>query len=205
MNAYNKEQADTYAMVQSHLGGLSSEDRQILERKIQEYLLFRQTVSRFLTEHFGNICTRKCYESQLSACCSKEGIITFFADIVVNVLVSSDRDIQQLIARLNQPHNGYKCVYLGENGCLWNVKPIVCEMFLCDTAKKEVFGENSLTCDTWNQFRLREKDFKWPDKPVLFDDLETYFMDKDFTSPLMYMHNSPGLLRVKKNAKRKNR
>jgi hypothetical protein len=32
---------------------------------------------------------------------------------------------------------------------------------------------------------------------VLFDDLEAFFIDCGCTSPLMYLHNSPGLLRVK--------
>lgn len=32
--------------------------------------------------------------------------------------------------------------------------------------------------------------------------LKRYFMDARYTSPLMYLHNSPGLLRVKQQAGR---
>ena len=46
------------------------------------------------------------------------------------------------------------------------------------------------------------KRFTWPDRPVLFDDLEQYFMDAGCTSPHMYLHNSPGLLRVKQMARK---
>jgi len=42
--------------------------------------------------------------------------------------------------------------------------------------------------------------FKWPDRPVLFDTLEKLFLDAGFHSPLMYLHTSPGLLRVKQQA-----
>jgi len=46
----------------------------------------------------------------------------------------------------------------------------------------------------------KRKRFTWPDQPVLFDDLESYFMKSGYRSPLMYLHNSPGLLRVKQKA-----
>ncbi|CAB1071247.1 hypothetical protein D1AOALGA4SA_1164 [Olavius algarvensis Delta 1 endosymbiont] len=42
--------------------------------------------------------------------------------------------------------------------------------------------------------------FTWPDRPVLFDDLESYFLKTGCRSPLMYLHNSPGLLRIKQKA-----
>ncbi len=38
-----------------------------------------------------------------------------------------------------------------------------------------------------------------------FESLERYFIDAGYSSPLMYMHNSPGLLRVKKQAKESER
>jgi hypothetical protein len=37
-------------------------------------------------------------------------------------------------------------------------------------------------------------------KKVLFDDLETFFINAGHASSLMYLHNSPGLLLVKKRA-----
>jgi len=80
---------------------------------------------------------------------------------------------------------------------MWRVKPIVCEMFLCEQAKKEVFREKAWAEDAWEELKQRKKLYTWPDRPVLFDDLERYFMDAGYSSPLMYLHNSPGLLRVK--------
>jgi hypothetical protein len=39
---------------------------------------------------------------------------------------------------LTRPREGFKCVFLGHEGCLWRIKPIVCEMFLCDAAENVV-------------------------------------------------------------------
>ncbi|MCD4764824.1 MAG: hypothetical protein K8R28_12490, partial [Desulfobacterales bacterium] len=72
------------------------------------------------------------------------------------------------------------------------------EMFLCEPAKKKVFIEKPWVRDKWDEFNKRKKMFTWPDRPVLFDVLEKYFMDAGYSSSLMYMHNSPGLLRVKR-------
>jgi hypothetical protein len=44
---------------------------------------------------------------------------------------------------------------------------------------------------------LKEKQFTWPAKPILFDELEELFLQSGLQSPLMYCHLSPGLLRVK--------
>jgi hypothetical protein len=99
---------------------------------------------------------------------------------------------------LKKPNSGFKCVYLNENGCRWRVKPIVCEMFLCDQAKQQVFGENTQLSKEWELLEQRRKQFTWPDQPVLFDELEEYFLEAGHKSPLMYLHNSPGLLLVKK-------
>jgi hypothetical protein len=70
-------------------------------------------------------------------------------------------------------------------------------MFLCEQAKKEVFREKAWAEDAWKELKQRKKLYTWPDRPVLFDDLERYFMNAGYSSPLMYLHNSPGLLRVK--------
>lgn len=197
MNSYQKEQAESLSMVQRCLASLSASERQALEVKITDYLLFRDEVDTFLSDHFSNLCTKKCYRNKLSACCSREGIITFFGDVVVNTLVSRNEEINLLLATLRKPNIGFKCIYLGDNGCMWRVKPIVCEMFLCEQAKKEVFREKAWAEDAWEELKQRKKLYTWPDRPVLFDDLERYFMDAGYSSPLMYLHNSPGLLRVK--------
>ncbi len=200
MNSYHKEQAESLAMVQRHLETLSAGERKALEFQISEYLLFRDDVHTFLSEHFSNLCTEKCYRNNLSACCSREGIITFFGDMVVNTLVSINEEINALLATLQKPNTGFKCIYLGNKGCMWRLKPIVCEMFLCDQAQKEVFKEKPWAENAWNELKQRKKLYTWPDRPVLFDDLERFFMDAGYSSPLMYLHNSPGLLRVKQQA-----
>ncbi|UCF95297.1 MAG: hypothetical protein JSW39_14480, partial [Desulfobacterales bacterium] len=145
-------------------------------------------------------CSHKCYRSRLSACCSRDGIITFFADVVVNTLLSTSDEIGVLLAGLNRSHDGNKCVYLGETGCQWRVKPIICAMFLCDLAQRRVFGQNPRALQVWKALQQRRKVFTWPDQPVLFDALETLFLEAGYTSPVMYLHNSPGLLRVKRKA-----
>ncbi len=187
-------------MVRELLSGLSLLERKDLEDLASDYFRFREEAGAFFTEHFSRICTEKCFRDRLSACCSREGIITFFADVVINGLVSSDGELQGLLAVLQKQDNGQKCIYLGEQGCLWNIKPIVCEMFLCDHAEKAVLVDNSTIRATWEAFKDRRKLFTWPDRPVLFDRIEQIFMDAGYSSTLMYLHQSPGLLRVKKLA-----
>ena len=204
MNSYHKEQIETLNMVYRHLKTISIQERQRLLSQISDYLLFRDTVDEFLGEHFENICTQKCYQSKVSACCSREGIITFFGDVVVNVLVSNEMEIKTLEMVLKKPNNGFKCIYLGDDGCMWRIKPIICEMFLCDPAKESVFNEKPSANKLWIELKQREKHYRWPDRRVLFDDLEKYFMAAGYSSPLMYLNNSPGLLRVKELAGKSN-
>jgi len=204
MNSYQKEQAETLNMVDCQVKTISVQERQRLLSQISDYLLFRDTVDAFLGEHFENMCTQKCYQSKISACCSRESIITFFGDVVVNVLVSTETEIKALAMKLKSPNDGFKCIYLGGHGCMWRIKPIICEMFLCDAAKESVFKEKPLTKKLWIELKEREKQYRWPDRPVLFDDLEKYYMDAGYSSPLMYLNNSPGLLRVKEFARKSN-
>ncbi len=204
---YQKEQQETLEMIQKHLAGLSGDAVAHLQKQISEYLTFRQEVDQFLEKHFSLLCTDTCYRSRLSACCTREGIITFFADVVINALQSSASEMQALQDRLEFSYLGNKCLYLGEQGCLWKVKPLVCEMFLCTKAEKEVLSRNHRTQKSWENLKRKEKSFRWPDQVVLFDDLEKIFIKAGYTSTLMYLHNSPGLLRVKamRNGSVKNR
>jgi hypothetical protein len=200
-NSYAKEQYETLMMVVNCLEKLHSSFSDELRNKISNYLAFRAEVDDFHSRHFSDICTSKCYTSNLSACCSKDGIITFFADVVINVIMSDPADIDVLNAALEKPDNGFKCVYLGEKGCIWRIKPVVCEMFLCDTAKKQVLHGCPTLTSKWDALKGKQKTFTWPDKPVLFDEIESRFISAGCHSPLMYLHYSPGLLRVKKMGK----
>jgi hypothetical protein len=201
MNDYQKEQAESLTIVREHLSSLDSNQKENLFEMASEYFLFRKEVDFFLNNYFGSICNLKCYQSLLSACCGRDGIITFFADMVINALVSSEQDLDRLhVAVSLSDDNVIKCIYLGKNGCLWKIKPIVCEMFLCNSAMKEVFEKFPEAALKWNQLKEHEKLFKWPDRPVLFDYLEKVFMTAGYRSSLMYFHNSPGLLRIKQQA-----
>ena len=198
MSEYQKEQFDAYEMVIKHLALLPETTILELKRQVEPYLAFRTLVNRFFEAHLGDICNRNCYESRKSACCSKEGIVTFFADVVINALLSDADDIKHLLMLLKTENTGFKCIYLGKNGCRWKLKPIVCEMFLCQKAKSEAFERAPGLTEEWDRLKKKEKLFTWPDKPVLFDDIEEMFLRAGLDSPLMYLHNSPGLLRVKK-------
>ena len=200
MNPYHQEQIDALTMVRRCLDNLPASERQLLTATLADYLGFREAVDDFLTSHFNDVCTQTCYRSRLSACCSREGIITFFADVVVNHLVSERSDVDKLLAVLKKPNDGFKCVYLSNDGCLWRLKPIVCQMYLCHRSKEQIFGKNTRLADEWKLLEQKRKRFTWPDRPVLFDDLESYFIKAGYQSALMYLHNSPGLLRVKKQA-----
>ena len=200
MNSYQKEQFDAFSMVQKHLASLQDSDQRALKILVIDYLAFRSEVEVFLATHFSRLCNHRCYLSRRSACCSREGIITFFADIAINGLVSNSHEIDGLMEILKRPNTGFKCVYLTESGCRWRIKPIVCEMFLCDHAKQQVIGKNLLLKKEWELIEQKRKQFTWPDQPVVFDALEEHFLEAGYESPLMYLHNSPGLLRVKRKA-----
>ena len=201
---YNRDQLEAHFMVRQYLRSLSRSRIGQVKRLVRPYLQFRADVAYFQRQHFSEICTQKCFTSQTSACCNREGIATFFADVAINVLLSSHREIDALLDILSQDRGGFKCIYLTEDGCLWRLKPIVCEMFLCKHAKDAVLENNDVLGTQWKKFRRRERRYTWPNRPVLFDKLEELFIRAGFDSPLMYFHHSPGLLRVKNRLMKKN-
>ena len=197
MSDYNQQQKEALLMVRQYLSGLPLSQLHGLKRRIRSYLGFREAVAAFQKTHFADLCSAKCFTSHTSACCGREGIITFFADVVVNVLLSTQEEIDVLLDILDTDTGGFNCVYLNNTGCLWRVKPIVCEMFLCEHAKNLVLDSNKALQARWEKFRQRERRYTWPTRPVLYDELEDYFIGAGFDSPLMYLHRSPGLLRLK--------
>lgn len=197
ISPYNKEQLEALVLIKDYIESLSSDRKATLQNKLKDYLTFRENVSSFFEQNLSTVCFKKCYESNISACCTHEGIITFFADMVINMLCASPAQQINIINKLKKNYAGNKCVYLEKTGCMWQVKPIVCEMFLCDSVKNEIFIQKPDLKKKWEILKQQEKHFKWPDKPVLFDELESIFIAEGFSSPLMYFHNSPGLLRIK--------
>ena len=184
-------------MVRQHLRGVTASKLVWLKTRIRSYLAFRAAVDRFQKEHFSEICTKRCFSSHTSACCGREGIITFFADVVINSLLSTNEQIDKLLLTLESDTGGMNCVYLSETGCLWRLKPIVCEMFICEQAKKNVLADHDCLIRQWEGFRQEERLYTWPTQLVLFDELESLFIEAGYDSPLMYLHRSPGLLRLK--------
>lgn len=168
-----------------------------LRSMIHAYLEFRQEVAEFQDRVFSSLCTQKCFTSHTSACCGRDGIATFFADILINALMSREEDLDALLNILSQDQGGPKCVYLTGSGCAWQLKPIVCEMFLCQHARDAVLGNDTTLAAQWKGLRKKERQFTWPDRPVLFDALEKMLIEEGYDSPLMYCHKSPGLLRLK--------
>jgi hypothetical protein len=197
MSECNRDQWEALLMVQHSLEGLPASETWRLRAAVGPYLEFRSEVSRFQKEFLPEICTQACFATRQSACCNRDGIATFFADVVINALLSSVEDLALLKTALENDPGGFKCVYLGEKGCLWRLKPIVCEMFLCDRVKEIVLGRDMNLRARWEALLRDEKQFTWPDKPILFDDLEEIFLKAGLKSPLMYCHLSPGLCRVK--------
>lgn len=200
MNEYQKEQLNALNIVREGLVQLGEAGRMELVDKVHGYMQFRQSVDGFLHRYCSEVCSRTCYRSRTSACCSKDGIITFFADTVVNALHATVAQLDRMETVLRRVNTGHRCVYLGNDGCMWTVRPVVCAMFLCDRAMNTVFDGAPGVKKQWESLRRQEKLFKWPDRPVLFDHLEKIFLDLGFRSTLMHLNLSPGLLRVKQKA-----
>ncbi len=205
MSGYNEEQRQALEMVRGYLESLSRQEREKLLDAASEYLTFRDRFATFASEHFTAVCSEKCFDTKKSMCCSREGIITYFADHFVNALLSDGKALDAVAKALENPRGDDRCVYLAEGGCAWRFKPMVCEMFTCDFAEEVVFEGNPDLRAELTALKLRGKRFTWPDRPVYFDRVEAMFLAKGFSSPLLYLHNSPGLLRVKANAKRQKR
>jgi len=96
MSDYQFEQLEALSQVRLHLKALSRSEKEKLRVLIVDYLEFRRRVDRYLETYFGTVCDRTCYQSRLSACCSREGIITFFADVVINLLMSDETEIEEI-------------------------------------------------------------------------------------------------------------
>jgi hypothetical protein len=200
LTPYQIQQLEALQMVRRHLDQCGASERDAISARIADYLDYRHRLEQFLQGHFHHLCNVTCYQNALSACCAREAIITFFAEVVVNALVSSPTELDRMMAPLSRPHEGTKCVYLGPDGCLWRVRPIVCALFLCDRAEREVLAPDPALQRQWQSLRDEAQRFRWPDRPVLFDEIEQRFMAAGCRSPLMYLNNSPGLLAVKRRA-----
>ncbi len=199
-SAYQQEQQQALEMIRAHLSATQRWMTVQIDAALADYRDYRRRLDDFLEIHFRAVCQPSCYSNRLSACCSREGIITFFADAVINALASSPDELETLERRLLQPNTGFKCIYLGAQGCLWRIRPLGCALFLCDRAEAQVLDPEPDLKSCWQSLRDEAGRFRWPDRPVLFDDLEQWWMAAGYRSPLMYLNTSPGMLRVKRRA-----
>ncbi len=197
VSEYNRDQLTALIQTRDFFRDQTPPGKEEMRKMIQPYLDFRAEVAEFQNKYLSDICTIKCFQDMQSACCNKEGIATFFADFIINILYSEETDLDMMEEQLLRGAAGNKCVYLMNKGCLWRHKPIVCEMFLCDHAKKSLGEKGASYMSKWDQLRKEEKKYTWPDKPVLFDELEEMFIAEGIENPLMYFHKSPGLMRIK--------
>jgi hypothetical protein len=201
---YNRNQLVSYQAIIGAANRFSSTTAAELNEQILPYLHFRRKVEDFHQRYFAPTCRQSCFDTKLSACCGFESIIIFFADQAINYLLSTPGDLSEMMKLLERPNTSGTCVYLGEEGCIWCLRPITCAMFFCDQAKAAIFGEHPEAKSILSDLQGQEKEFTWPDKPVLFDEIEKRFMSFGVKSPLLYFHQSPGLLRLKARAAMEN-
>jgi hypothetical protein len=197
---YCREQLANQKIVRDYLDAAGPQETIRLRAMCRDYLRFREEVAAFQKRYFQSHCRSACFQAQRSACCNKDGIITFFADLVINAVVSRPAELEILADSLRRPRQDMKCLYLGPQGCRWHLKPIVCEMFLCEPAQEAVFADWRAAGIAWEALRKRALAFRWPDRVVLFDVIEERFLAAGIRSSLMYLHHSPGLLRIKRKA-----
>ena len=197
---YRREQLYSQEAVRGYFEAAAPQEKTRLLDACRDYLRFRADVAQFQVRFFAARCHSACFQQQRRACWNKDGIISFVADLVINAVVSTSAELEALVHGLRHPRADMKCLYLGPEGCRWRLKPIVCEMFVCDSAKEEVFGRCEAAGEAWARLKKTELTFRWPDRPVLFDAIEARFLAAGIRSSLMYLHNSPGLLRIKRKA-----
>lgn len=200
ISEYNIDQLSAFRDLAEAVNMLNEEEASGLRQAILPYLEFRRELDHFSHIHFEPYCSKTCFETRLSACCGFESIFTFFADQVITYMESKPEEMDAIFRVLDRPNTSKRCVYLGESGCLWRVRPVSCAMFFCDQAKEAILVEQSKALGSWKALQAKEKDFTWPARPVLFDEIEVFFRKKGLDSPHMYFHRSPGLLRIKKKA-----
>lgn len=202
VSEYNRDQWTGFKTIEKACHNLSERERMELRGYLNSYLKFREELAAYQQQHFGAFCRATCFENRISACCGFESIFTFFADQVIAYILSTPERMEAIFRKLEQPNRSSHCVFLGEKGCMWSLSPISCAMFLCDQAKQSVFDRDQHAKVVWEEFLRVEKDHTHPTKPVLFDDIESYFMLLGVESPFMYFHQSPGLLRLKSQSGR---
>jgi hypothetical protein len=198
LSPYTSQHLETLAVLTRQLKELEAAESEKLRGMLGPYLAYREETAHFFRDHLIGGCRRRCLAKNSSGGCGRAGVNVLFSDIVVVHHTAAAEKVDDLGRALEGDRGGKNCAYLGREGCHWAMKPIACEMFLCDELKEEIFAADDGLRREWEQLRAREKEFTKPDRPVLFDDLERFFIEKGVENPLMYFHHSPGLLRLKR-------
>jgi hypothetical protein len=197
VSEYNRDQWYTLTAIERICRALSASEIEELKRSTYAYLAFRQELEAFQHQYVEHFCEQYCFHSGLSLCCGFESIFVFFADQVISLLFSGPDEIVSILRKLQQPNHSSRCVYLDTTGCVWHIRPVSCSMFFCAQVKERILESEADLLNRWKELQNQEKKFTFPDRPVLFDDIEAYFLARGVDSPLMYFHKSPGLLRLK--------
>ena len=200
MNTYQKEHLDTYRLVMDYLASHPAAERKYLLDLTADYIDFRKRLDEFQQTYIGDLCSGRCFQNNLSACCSRDSIIVYFADVLINCLYSNEDETKSIIKLLQGDNSGHRCIYLAHHGCRWRISPIVCSMFLCEEAETVIRDGTLHVAEQWRAFEAERNLYTWPDRQVLFDDLECRFLDAGLNSPLMHLNSSPGLLALKRKA-----
>lgn len=201
MSLYHRMQLESIRAAFEACERLDDRTKAYLRDIALPYMEFRGELDRFNRQYFLDYCKKACFDTKRSACCSYESIIVFFADEVINYLFGGRDDFPVILEKLSSVKPSDYCVYLGEKGCLWTVRPISCAMFFCDNVKKEIFGKFPEAQVLWDELVKKEKSFTWPDRPVLFDLIEEIFIKFGVMTDHMFCHRSPGLLKLKRDHK----
>jgi hypothetical protein len=199
-SSYQVEQLEALCLVRMHLNPCRAPSAIGCGRRSPTTWPFGAAWMTSCTANFGGVCSTTCYRSRLSACCSREGDCDLFRrrGHQPAALRASARPTSSSGAsgRKHRPE-----VRLPRAGRL----PVARQTDRVPdvpvrSGQGESFRRSPRTASEWADFEQERKLFTWPDRPVLFDLLEAYFISAGCSSSLMYLHQSPGLLRVKRQA-----
>jgi hypothetical protein len=157
ISEYNRDQLLTLQAIHKACGRLPNVEILSLVERLGPYLEFRRQLDSYQSQYFRATCEATCFSTGLSACCGFESIITFFADHVINFLLSTPEENGRILSVLGRPNRTGRCVYLQAKGCLWRWSPISCAMFLCEDAKQTVFTRHPEAAVLWAELREWER------------------------------------------------
>ena len=107
MGEYNRDQWLGLTSIRDALEQMPEAELEALRASLSPYLEFRRDLAVFHTRCFQNYCHKACFETELSACCGFESIITFFADQLITCLLVKKAELDLLVQVLERPAPGF--------------------------------------------------------------------------------------------------